>query len=64
MRASAENVVAGWLGLELPAPKRQRRRPYYKTEIKRGPRSRRPAHAQLRLDFEGMENRGNFLKTG
>jgi len=53
MRASAaENVVAGWLGYELPPPKRQRRRPYRKTEARRGPRHgppRRLQDAQLRF---------------
>ena len=36
---AAYNVVSGWLGLQIPPPPRQRRRPYRKT-------ARRRSHTQ------------------
>jgi hypothetical protein len=39
LNSPAENVIAGWLGIPIPRPGKQRRRPYRKTTAKRGRKS-------------------------
>lgn len=46
------NIAAGWLGVPVPPPVKQRRRPHRKTARRRGPpsgKSRPKREAQLQL---------------